>query len=794
MSYLNTHERTSGPTKNTTFQPVGRVTALFGVFAGFVKEVNDVQRNGRIRVWIPELGSAPENQEGWIIANYCSPFAGATNIDTTSKSDIQSFEQTQTSYGFWMVPPDINNIVLIMFINGDSSRAIWIGCLYNQYMNNMIPGMASDVKNWQYPGKQIPVAEYNKWDNKVTEPDRAFHPYEKTKFKGVGNQGLITDRGRGITTSSARRESPSSVFGILTPGPPIAGTDSTQETIRRKGGSSFIMDDGASTEYIELATKSGAKIRIDETNGFVYLINRDGTAWVQMDQKGNIDIFGATNISMRAQKDINLRADRNINIEAGQNIFMKAAQDTTEKTTTFTYDVNNIPKPTTIPVWSYVGEGKGQGGNIVMQALNNWQTTIQKGAFHSVIENNMDIRIGNNLNVTTVNGGQNFSSKQGIRMTTDASFDLAATGNIRVGSKGSISVVGLSDIIFCTNSSLSLKAADSIQVASVNDINLTSTNTNIDAHIKATGTAEMAVTYSTYASAPGSGMFTAPSANPAAAEGALAASPARPAEVKPLNDKINILATWKDEESKFKRNSESLQTTVSRFPTYEPAPEHEIFTFTSITGFKPIMTPDDKTYAGSSGAGNPQTTAPAAAVNPGANNTSVPGDPPDASSVTKDMNMNALRCQLIFHEGYVNKSYLDTTGLLHGGIGHLLRTNEITQYPLDSPISSEQIETWFTQDSSSAIKISQELLGDTWSELSDIRKRAVTDLAFNLGKAQLSKFVMFLAAMRAQKFDAAGLALRDSVWFTQVGRRGPDVVAMITQNIDPTRCDKKFPG
>jgi len=78
--------------------------------------------------------------------------------------------------------------------------------------------------------------------------------------------------------------------------------------------------------------------------------------------------------------------------------------------------------------------------------------------------------------------------------------------------------------------------------------------------------------------------------------------------------------------------------------------------------------------------------------------------------------------------------------------------------------------------------------------LSDIRKRAVTDLAFNLGKAQLSKFVMFLAAMRAQKFDAAGLALRDSVWFTQVGRRGPDVVAMITQNIDPTRCDKKFPG
>jgi GH24 family phage-related lysozyme (muramidase) len=206
------------------------------------------------------------------------------------------------------------------------------------------------------------------------------------------------------------------------------------------------------------------------------------------------------------------------------------------------------------------------------------------------------------------------------------------------------------------------------------------------------------------------------------------------------------------------------------------------------------MTPDDKTYEGSSGAGNPQSTPPAASVNPGSNNTSVPGDPPGASSVTKDMNMNALRCQLIVHEGLETKSYLDTTGLLHGGIGHLMRANEITQYPLGSPISNDQIETWFTQDSSSAIKISQTLLGDTWGDLSDVRKRAVTDLAFNLGQARLSKFVMFFAAMKAQKFDAAGMALRDSVWYSQVGKRGPNVVTMITQDIDTTRCDKKFPG
>lgn len=849
MSYLNTHDRTVAPTNNDLFQPTGRATVLFGVYMGFVKGTRDVQKNGRIQVWIPELGSAPDNPDGWIIANYCSPFAGATNVETISTTNVQSFEGTQTSYGMWMVPPDINNQVLIMFINGDPSRAIWIGCLFNQYINNGTPGAASSDNNYQYNSKNIPVAEYNKWDQKVTSPDTATKPYDATKFKGIGNQGLINDTVRGVTDASARRESPSTVFGIKTPGPVIDST-ATPSNIRRKGGSSFVMDDGIGTECVQLTTKSGAQIKIDETNGFVYLINRDGTAWVQMDQYGNIDIFGAKDISMRAQRDLNIRADRNVNIEAGQNIFMKAAKDTTQETTTFTYDVNNIPQPKSISVWKYKGEGKGQGGNIVMQALNNWQSTTQKGAFLTVIENNMNVNIGNSLNITTQNGGQNFNSKQGIKMTTDAAFDLAATGNIRAGSKGTISVVGINDIIFCTNASLNLKAISDIQIAAAGDTLLSTTNFGVTAQTLFSDTVGIvgatSIAGGLFAAGPvqlgGSVPVTPPTdANPASAEGAMSASAARPAEVKPLNDKINILATWastvtyrnwqpnktysssdiiinnniiyiarKDvpalsifditywtiytPEDKFKRKSESLQTTVSRFPTYEPCPEHETFKSTAISGYTPVITENDKTYEGSSGAGNGASAPPAASVDPGSNNTSVTGDPPADTSVSKDVNINALRNQLKVHEGIVNKSYTDSVGLLTAGIGHLLRTNEIPQYPLGSPISDEQIETWFTQDSSSAIKISQELLGDTWGELTDVRKRAIIDLAYNMGKSRLSKFNAFLNAIKLSQYDRAGQELRNSKWFTQVGRRGPNIQTMIVQNVDPTQSDRKFPG
>lgn len=896
MTFLNAHTRRSTVSKNDIGQPMGRQPTLMGVYMGYIKDTTDVQKNGRLRVWIPELGSAPDNDDAWLIVNYCSPFAGATNVDTISEANVQTFEGTQTSYGMWMIPPDINNIVAVMFINGDPSRGIWIGCLLNQYMNNMIPGMASSTNNYQYPGKNIPVAEYNKWDPKASIPDNATKPYEATKFKGLGNQGLINDPVRGTTSSSARRESPSGVFGIITPGP-IINSNVSPENVRRKGGSSFIMDDGNGSEYVQLATKTGAQIRIDETNGFIYLINRDGTAWVQMDKTGNIDIFGANSISMRSQQDFNIRADGNINLEAGQNVFIKAAMDTTSTTTTFTYDVNNAPiTDSQLPLWQNVGEGNGTGGNIVMQALNDWQSTTKNSAFLTVIDNNMNIDIGNSYALTTQAGGQDFNSYSGIKLTTGAAFDLAAVGNIRAGSDGSVSVVAGDDIVLCTSSNLNFKSASDIQIASGGDTLLAATNFDVTAEtlfsdtvgitggLSAGGSAmivgsitlggslgvagdlsvagaghliaDSAILAESFGTGSAPSVPTPPTpptpavANPAPAQNAISANLALPSQVKPLNSKINILATWADSTpnmpwiifsvtqvyqpntivqytdssnnvnyysanivqgpgpfnasnwtkvqvssaSKFKRNSQAVQTTVSRLATYEPCPEHAAFKLSSVAAPIAPITVDDSTYQGSNGAGNTAPTSqPPAAVAPGVNNTTIKGDPPTANTSSNELNVPALQCQLSIHEGIRYSSYLDSRGLLTGGIGHLLRKNEIAQFPNGSPISQDQVTTWFQQDVASAISIAQNLVSSVWGSLSDIRKRAVCDLAYNLGKGGLSKFVQFLAAMNSSNFNEAAQQLRSSAWFTQVGKRGPDIITMIAQDTDPNGCDKKFP-
>ena len=841
MTYLNTHTRTTKPTNNDKGQPVGRVTQYFGVYVGFVKAVNDVQLNGRLRVWVPEMGSAPDDDAGWVLANYCSPFAGATNVDSISTQDTGSFDGTQTSYGFWMIPPDINNEVLIMFINGNPTKAIWIGCMFNQYMNNMIPGMAASTNNFQYNGKPVPVAEYNKWDKSVTLPDAATKPYEKTKFLGLGNQGLISDKARGITTSSARRESPSNVFGIITPGP-VIDTEASPENIRRKGGSSFIMDDGAGSEYVQLTTKTGAQIRLDETNGFVYLINRDGTSWVQMDKEGNIDIFGAKNISMRAQRDFNIRADRNINIEAGQNIYMKAAMDTQESTTTFTYDVNNIPQPSEIPYWKYVGEGKGQGGNIVMQALNDWHSTIKSNAYLTVLENNLNVDINNAIITTTLNGGQEFNSKMGIKMTTNSSFDVAAQANIRVGANGAISVAAQETVSICANNKLSLNGDTGVAISSAAEVGVTGDtrfgdNVGIVSKLSVKGNADIGGAVSL-----GGSVNVSDPIEPTSPAPAQSAQLAAQAEIKPMLEKANILATWKTQfnypawqanapykagntvmynnityvaikavpamstfeisywkiftpEYKFKRNSESLSTTVTRLPTYEPCPEHESFSFAKISGYVPETTEADKTYEGSGGAGNTSAAQPVTSITPGANNSTIPQESPKDSIVSKDFNSNAFKCQITIHEGYKAVSYIDTVGLLTGGIGHLLRApSETAQYPLGSPIAEAQIDKWYDEDSVTAIKGAQIVIGiDTWGDLSDIRKRACADLCYNLGKSRFSQFVNFIKAVKVSDWQTAGKELKNSLWYTQVGRRGPNIVTMIVQDVDPNRCDKKFP-
>ncbi len=325
---------------------------------------------GKIRVeLLRNVGNNNETQPGQILdVNYCSPFFGTTSEEYLGE-DPDDYNNTQKSYGMWMIPPDPGTYGLVVFHQGKIEQGYWIGgILKNTGVNFMMPGVAATKFNNDDASKRLPVADLNRLaatstgiDTKILKPR---HPLADV----LESQGLLEDDTRGITTSSARRETPSMVFGISTPGPfdkqsgakeGIAGEAPNKKNIpvSHLGGTTFVMDDGDDkyirdtvvadgppkyiskeqgeeggevtiphNELFRIRTRTGHQILLHNSEDLIYITNSRGTSWIEMTSDGKIDIYAQDSISVRTQNDFNFYADRDFNIEVGRNFNLKIAE------------------------------------------------------------------------------------------------------------------------------------------------------------------------------------------------------------------------------------------------------------------------------------------------------------------------------------------------------------------------------------------------------------------------------------------------------------------------------------
>jgi hypothetical protein len=321
----------------------------------------------------PGMDSLEANQR--VQVEYLNPFYGVTNYAGVTKNN--DYASSQQSYGMWFIPPDIGNIVLVIFVEGNINKGYWIGCVQAENQNFMIPDgrpattFTDTIGNITDIGKKLPVGEYNKEllinSLNLLDATKNLKPVN-TDFKNVlQNQGLLEDEIRGLTTTSARREAPSSVFGVSTPGPLDKRGNARGKGGRyysRLGGSSIVMDDGddkflrktsAATgpseyvnkttdivtpadetiphnELVRIRTRTGHQILLHNSEDLIYIGNAAGTTWIEMTANGKLDIFSQDSVSIHTQTDFNFKADRDVNIEAGRSINMKAMSSITEET------------------------------------------------------------------------------------------------------------------------------------------------------------------------------------------------------------------------------------------------------------------------------------------------------------------------------------------------------------------------------------------------------------------------------------------------------------------------------
>jgi len=360
---------------------------------------------------------------------YLSPFAGNTSIryEGTNSSD---FNDVQKSYGFWAIPPDIGSTVMVIFIDGDPNQGYWIGCVNDVFQNHMVPGIAASKlvdmtaeQRRKYGTDFLPVAEYHKKSKKMENPNperflKPVHPFADRLVE----QGLLLDTVRGVTTSGARRELPSHVFGISTPGPldlsagarkgKLGYDGNVQAPVSRLGGSTFIMDDGdinGQNELVRLRTRTGHQILMHNSQDLIYIGNSKGTTWIELTSNGKIDIFATDSVSIHSENDFNFRAGRDINFEAMRNINVRAG--------------NNME--TNITGYNYL-------------VVDGDQKIAIRGAHDEVI---------GGITKVSVAAGYNLNVSDDIKMSAGGTFNAGAEGNINLGTAAKLNLGANGNIV-----------------------------------------------------------------------------------------------------------------------------------------------------------------------------------------------------------------------------------------------------------------------------------------------------------------------------------------------------------
>jgi GH24 family phage-related lysozyme (muramidase) len=138
--------------------------------------------------------------------------------------------------------------------------------------------------------------------------------------------------------------------------------------------------------------------------------------------------------------------------------------------------------------------------------------------------------------------------------------------------------------------------------------------------------------------------------------------------------------------------------------------------------------------------------------------------------VTDTFDAAALRAALTLDEGRKAFPYSDSRGFLSIGIGRNLT---------GVGLSGAEIDYLFGNDVAEACAVLDAKI-PWWRALPPAQQRVMINLCFNMGWTTFSGFGRFLAAMQAQSWARAAGELADSLWYRQVGTRGPRMIARLT--------------
>lgn len=484
---------------------------------GEVVDTNDPQQMGRVRVMCPYLGE----DENTIIedipwATPISPLAGISESGSRGRGDDRTFGPV--AYGMFNIPK-VGAIVLIACVEGacDDKFRIYLGGMHPQFMIHTLPhgrytynsgnestdepaGPLSSTGDRIQPLYDSQTQAFTKLqDQKIIDTTAPAEPRKNFEYRtrgadhgvsGIDSKFVATDdvvlTGRaddkGQTFTEADEKKINNIHGYhksrMQEGAVSSATgfvyDPQVYSWTTPGFHSVSMADNDDNCRIRIRTTHGHQIIMDDTNERVYIGTAAGKTWIELDEKGNIDIYGERNISVHAEKDINFTAGDTFRVKAKNGIHLISEDE--------------------IRIHAK-GKGKGKkdeyigpGGDIHIKSDKNLRIYSFEDTLLEV-KTNLHIRVHADsllystgiFNIKT-DAEMNFESKSifNIKTTNNAEMKITASGNINVKTDAAMKIESAGNMNVKTDAILNLQSGGTTNILAGGDILQTGTSVHLN--------------------------------------------------------------------------------------------------------------------------------------------------------------------------------------------------------------------------------------------------------------------------------------------------------------------------
>lgn len=276
----------------------------FNLVEGVVKDSNDPQQMGRLKVWCPSIDGDTYNLDDLPWALYVSPLAG--QVENYPAGSSGAVTGGLHSYGFWAIPKE-GATVLVALLYGDVNRRCYIGSMFDTHANRSLPVGRNRPDYGPAPVSDTfdPVEPQT---NNLNDHFSGQLDSSQAKTRGAYERAVAQDKDTKDGTEGYQK----SVFD--------KSLDPQTYCLSTPGRHSIIFQDNPSNARVRFKTAEGNQIIMDDANERIYVSTAKGNSWFEMDKDGHVHVYGAASMSFSAGVDFNVIANKNITFSAGGDV------------------------------------------------------------------------------------------------------------------------------------------------------------------------------------------------------------------------------------------------------------------------------------------------------------------------------------------------------------------------------------------------------------------------------------------------------------------------------------------